>query len=256
MKKTGGDSKQLSTKLRMELPARNHLFEQIHGILWEKIRSGEIESGQRLKDIEWARKLNVSRTPVREAMRKMQQEGVLVPLAQGGYEVRGTSQVDLMELYRCRAALEALAAEEAAGRFDESVAARFDDLVRSADEAIERGDLDSAFALNTKFHADILELGGNRHLGGLLEALQRLVLFYRAALLRMSKDDAANKALYLDRLRMKQDCHREILAALHAKDGARAAALMQAHVRETAEDLLPAVPESARAVEERPRDAA
>ena len=51
------------------LPARNHLFEQIHGILWDKIRSGEIVAGQRLKDIEWARKLNVSRTPVREVAR-------------------------------------------------------------------------------------------------------------------------------------------------------------------------------------------
>jgi DNA-binding GntR family transcriptional regulator len=240
----------------MGLPARNHLFEQIHGILWGKIRSGEIESGQRLKDIEWARKLNVSRTPVREAMRKMQQEGVLVPLAQGGYEVRPTSQADLIELYRCRAALEALAVEQAAGHFDEAVAAQFDALIGRADEAIARGDLDVAFALNTQFHAAILDLSGNRHLKGLLEALQRLVLFYRAALLRMSKDDPRNKALYLDRLRVKQDCHREIFAALRDKDGARAAALMQAHVRQTAEDLLPAVPESTSVAAEEPRNAA
>lgn len=248
MKKIGG--------VGTGLPARNHLFEQIHGILWEKIRSGEIGSGQRLKDIEWARKLNVSRTPVREAMRKMQQEGVLVPLAQGGYEVRATSRVDLIELYRCRAALEALAADEAAGRFDETVAARFEALIARADDAIERGDLDAAFALNTQFHAAVLELSGNHHLSGLLEALQRLVMFYRAALLRLSKDDARSKSLYLERLRVKQDRHREIFGALRAKDGARAAALMQAHVRETAEDLLPAVPESTRIVDEAPRNAA
>jgi DNA-binding GntR family transcriptional regulator len=99
-------------------------------------------------------------------------------------------------------------------------------------------------------------LSGNRHLGGLLDALQRLVMFYRAALLRMSKDNPRTKSLYLDSLRVKQDRHREILAALRVKDGARAAALMQAHVRETAEDLLPAVPESAHIVEEAPRNAA
>jgi len=189
-------------------------------------------------------------------MRKMQQEGVLVPLAQGGYEVRATSQVDLVELYRCRAALEALAAEDAAGRFDATVAARFDDLIGRADAAIERGDLDAAFALNTGFHAAVLELSGNRHLAGLLDALQRLVLFYRTALLRLSRDDARTKSLYLDRLRAKQDRHREILAALRVKDGARAAALMRAHVRETAADLLPAVPESAGVAEEQPRNAA
>ncbi len=238
------------------MPARNHLFEQIHGILWEKIRSGEIESGQRLKDIEWARKLNVSRTPVREAMRKMQQEGVLVPLAQGGYEVRATSRTDLVELYRCRAALEALAAEQAAEHCDAATAAQFEQMITDADVAIERGDLDGAFALNTQFHVAILEASGNRHLGGLLEALQRLVMFYRAALLRLSKDSARGKAVYLDRLRVKQERHREILSALRMQDGARAAALMQAHVRETAEDLLPAVPEATPAVEAAPRDAA
>ena len=235
----------------MDLPARNHLFEQIHGILWDKIRSGEIMPGQRLKDIEWARKLNVSRTPVREAMRKMQQEGVLIPLAQGGYEVRPTSREDLIELYRCRAALEALAAEEAAARCDESAAKRLEQLVARCDGAIVRGDLDAAFALNTDFHTALIELAGNGHLAGLLDTLRRLVLFYRSALLQHSRADARNKALYVDRLRIKQDRHRDSLAALRAKDGARAAALMQSHVRETAEDLLPALPETARGADDR-----
>ena len=238
------------------LPARNHLFEQIHGILWDKIRSGEIVAGQRLKDIEWARKLNVSRTPVREAMRKMQQEGVLVPLAQGGYEVRATSRTDLIELYRCRAALEALATEEAAARCDAKAYARLNRLIAQADEAIARGELDRAFKLNTEFHAAMLELSGNRHLSGLLDTLQRLVMFYRTALLRIAKADNASRTLYLDRLRVKQDAHRAICAAMGAGDGARAAALMQAHVRETAEDLLPAIEESPAAFEESPRDAA
>lgn len=226
----------------MELPARNHLFEQIHSILWDKICGGEIVPGQRLKDIEWARKLNVSRTPVREAMRKMQQEGVLIPLAQGGYEVRPTSREDLVELYRCRAALEALAAEEAAARVDEVAAQRLEDLVARCDGAIARGDLDAAFGLNTDFHSALIELAGNQHLADLLDTLRRLVLFYRSALLQHSKGNTKSKALYLDRLRVKQDRHREILAALWKKDGAQAAALMRSHVRETAEDLLPAIP--------------
>ncbi len=99
-------------------------------------------------------------------------------------------------------------------------------------------------------------MSGNRHLGGLLDALQRLVMFYRAALLRISRDNPDGKSLYLERLRVKQDRHREIFAALRARDGARAAALMQAHVRETAEDLLPAVPESTTGADEAPRNAA
>jgi len=227
----------------MELPSRSHLFEQVHGILWEKIRSGEIGPGQRLKDIEWARKLNVSRTPVREAMRKMQQEGVLTPLAQGGYEVRATSRNDLVELYRCRAALEALAADDAARVFDASADERLSTLVDACDRAIARGDLEQAFALNTDFHSALIALSGNQHLKGLLDTLRRLVLFYRGALLLKSQTNEQDRALYLGRLRIKQDRHREILAALRERDGSRAAMLMQSHVRETAEDLLPAVPE-------------
>lgn len=229
----------------MEFPSRNHLFEQIHEILWDKIRKGEVVPGQRLKDIDWARQLGVSRTPVREAMRKMQQEGVLVPLAHGGYEVRPTSRRDLIELYRCRAALEALAAEEAAICFDDAAVRRFEALAASCDAAIKLGDLDAAFALNTDFHTAVIEASGNTHLQSLLDTLRRLILFYRSALLRLSKDDANNKGLYLERLRVKQNRHREILDALRQRDGARAAQLMQSHVRETAEDLLPTVPETA-----------
>lgn len=223
---------------------KNHLFEQIHKVLWEKIRSGEIVPGQRLKDIEWAQRLGVSRTPVREAMRKMQQEGVLIPLAQGGYEVRGTSRRDLIELYRCRAALEALATEDAAARAGDAELAKLERLVTQCDEDIAGGDLDAAFAHNSGFHKAIVDLSGNTHLQGLLESLQKLVFFYRSALLKMSKDDSGNRAQYVERLRIKQDHHRAILDAIRAKDAARAGALMRDHVRETAEDLLPAVPET------------
>jgi len=223
---------------------KTHLFEQIHQVLWDKIRNGEIVPGQRLKDVEWAQRLGVSRTPVREAMRKMQQEGVLIPLSQGGYEVRGSSRRDLIELYRCRAVLEALATEEAAERCDAKQAKRLEELIGRCDEAIARGDLDAAFSLNTAFHTAIIELSNNAHLGNLLDALRKLVFFYRAALLENSRNDVENRALYIERLRIKQAHHRKILSALKKKDGARAAELMRNHVRATAEDLLPIVPDS------------
>lgn len=223
---------------------KNHLFEQIHKVLWEKIRNGEIVPGQRLKDIEWAQHLGVSRTPVREAMRKMQQEGVLIPLTQGGYEVRGTSRKDLIELYRCRAALEALATEDAVARAGDREVGQLEQLVAQCDQAIAGGDLDAAFSLNSAFHKAVLDLSGNTHLQTLLDSLQKLVFFYRSALLKMSRSDPASTALYVERLRVKQTHHRAILDAFRAGDGTRAAMLMRDHVRETAEDLLPVVPDT------------
>ena len=128
---------------------------------------------------------------------------------------------------------------------------RLEQLVARCDAAIAREDLDAAFALNTDFHTALIELSGNRHLEGLLDTLRRLVLFIAPRCYRIPKGDTRNKALYLDRLRVKQDCHREILAALRANDGALAATLMQKHVRETAEDLLPALPDTVRADDDR-----
>lgn len=225
-------------------PTKSHLFEQIHQILWDHIREGRIVPGERLRDIEWAHKLNVSRTPVREAMRKMQQEGILRPLAQGGYEVRSVSRADLIGLYRCRAAMEALAAEDAAQNFDAAAAERLGKVVANCDRAIEEGDLDSAYALNSAFHREVMALSHNQHLKSLSESLKRMIDFYRTALLNLAKNSATSKVEYLGRLRVKQDRHRDILDALIARDGPLAARLMEAHIRETAEDLLPTVPDT------------
>lgn len=225
-------------------PIKTHLFEQIHEILWERIRTGEIVPGQRLRDIEWAHKLAVSRTPVREAMRKMQQEGILTALAQGGYEVRPVSHEDLVGLYRCRAAMEALATEDAAARCDAAAADTLMALVKSCDDAIVRGDLDEAYKLNTSFHREVIAMSDNVHLKNVLGTLRRMIEFYRGALLNKAKGDPGSRLEYLKRLEVKQERHREIVAALRTRDGPAAARLMEGHIRETAEDLLPAVPDN------------
>ncbi|MCK9913319.1 GntR family transcriptional regulator [Microbacteriaceae bacterium K1510] len=218
------------------------LFDQIHAVLWEKICSGEIAPKSRLKDIDWARRLRVSRTPVREAMRKMQQDGVLIPLQQGGYEVRTVNRSDLIDLYRCRGALEALAAEDAASACTSAAAATLQNLIEECDAAIDTGDLERVFTLNTEFHTAILEMSSNVHLKTLCGGLQRMILFYRKALLRLASTDEVDRNQYLHRLRAKQAHHRAILDAMKRRDGRAAGQLMQAHLRETVNDLLPALP--------------
>lgn len=220
------------------LPSRGSpLFEQIHEVLWAKILNGEIQPLQRLKDLEWANKLGVSRTPVREAMRKMQQEGVLLPLSQGGYQVRAVSLDDFRGLYRCRAALEGLAVEEAAARFTKSAQRKLEILIRNVDSAIEREDLDEAFALNTLFHANLVEYSENAHLMGLCKTITRLIIFYRSALLNQAKAETKSKEDYLEGLRQNQSIHRAIVAAIAGGQGKQARKLMESHVLQAAEDM-------------------
>ncbi|NIA70977.1 GntR family transcriptional regulator [Pelagibius litoralis] len=222
----------------MDAPARSsHLFEQIHEILWGKILQGEIEPTQRLKDVEWAAKLGVSRTPVREAMRKMQQEGILIPLNQGGYEVRSVTMTDLQDLYRCRSALEVQAAREAAEHFGPKVAKHFTGLIRMIDRALERKDLDLALALNGDFHRDLIKQSGNVHLLGLYETIRKLTLFYRTTLLNRAKADTDRKKTYARRFMAGNKEHRAIIKALTEQDGEKAASLMQSHMLRATEHL-------------------
>jgi len=213
------------------------LFDQVHGALWGMIIKGDIKPGQRLKDSEWSTKLNVSRTPVREAMRKLQQEGVLLPLASGGYQVKAVSNTDLAELYTCRAALEAMATELASQRMKAGDVAQIANAVYAADEAIEAGQLDEAFALNSSFHRQILELSGNSHLNFLSETLNKMVLFYRSALLNRVKRDPQLANAYVARLRIKQEAHREIIAAMVAGKHREAGELMREHVLASIKEL-------------------
>ncbi len=213
------------------------LFEQIHELLWNKILAGEIEPRQRLKDIEWARKLGVSRTPVREAMRQMQQEGVLLPLAVGGYQVRPVSFEDFTGLYQCRAVLAGLAAKEAAARFTKKAEARFVRLLKQVDRSIDREDLDEAFSLKTTFYNDLIDLSGNTHLVGLYQSITKLVMFYRSALLNQAKAEKTNKADYISGLKGSQRTHRAILKAITEGDGERARKLIETHLLDSIDEV-------------------
>ena len=228
----------IEDKRNIENVARSsHLFEQIHELLWRKIFDGDILPRQRLKDTEWAKRLGVSRTPVREAMRKMQQEGILIPLAMGGYEVRSVSFEDFQGLYQCRAVLEGLAAKELASRFTKQEQTRFERLFSRIDVAIEREDLDEAFELKTTFHNDLIELSGNTHLHSLFQSITKLILFYRSALLNSVKTEQTSKEAYVEGLQSSQEAHRAIIAAIACGNGDEARMLIESHLLAAVEGI-------------------
>lgn len=215
----------------------DHLFDQIYEILWEKILAREITPGERLSDVDWARRLNVSRTPVREAMRKLEQEGMLLPLPRGGYELRAVNPGDLKGLYRCRAVLEGLAAHEGAGSLSAADCARLDQLITTTEQHVAERAFDDALKCNTEFHSRIIEAAENPHLIRLLQSLRRLILFNRVSLINATRLNPQADLSYGGHIERTQRDHRLILQALQAGDGATASSLMQAHLFETAEDM-------------------
>lgn len=213
------------------------LFDQVYDILWERILAGEINHGTRLSDLDWSKKLNVSRTPVREAMRKLQQDGILVQLDRGGYEIRRMDAGDMRNLYRCRAVLEALAVREAVGNVTDRQIAKLTEVVKKTQSSIDSRAFERAFELNTQFHSLILKMARNPYLDRLLTDLRRMILFARLSLMIAANQSEITSG-YIDHLQSVQDDHRRILDSVIARDAEEAAAHMRSHLFSTGDDMV------------------
>jgi DNA-binding GntR family transcriptional regulator len=155
---------------------KSHLFEQIHKALWEKIRGGEIVPGQRLKDIEWAQRLGVSRTPVREALGRLASEGFAERIPHRGFRIPAESIDELLELYPIVAALEVLAGREALPSVTGEDLQRLWQIQHHFEEAVARDDPRAGIEANRQFHFLLLARSGNRKLAELLEDLRSQVV--------------------------------------------------------------------------------
>jgi DNA-binding GntR family transcriptional regulator len=213
------------------------LYEQIYDALWDLIFKGEIESGQRLSDREWANRLSTSRTPVREAMRQMARDGVLIVLENGGYQVRTVDPHGLANLYSCRAPLAALAVYDTALAADDMVLKQVRDVVEAAAKAIANRDAEHALRLNSNFHNLVVENCGNPYLITMMTNLERLILFYRIALLKTSLGERAQADEYFRHLARGNKRQVQVAQAMAQRDGDRAKSLMEQHLLASADDM-------------------
>jgi DNA-binding GntR family transcriptional regulator len=201
------------------------------------ILDGEYPAGTHLQQEELCRRFGVSRTPVREALRKLQAQHLVELVPNKGATVRSLSRDELAEIYALRAELEGFAAELAAPRMEPAALAELDEaharmeraIAAAADGASEAGVNAAVTAANERFHAVIHAAGGNRRLDRLLAELQGLFpkdYVWRAI---TSADEAQ---------RLNLDEHVEIRDALARGDGAAARRAMRAHVAHAGRVLL------------------
>ena len=227
------------TAAELGLVQKAHVFEQVYDHMVAQITSGALRPGERVKDSEWSLRLGISRTPVREAMRKLDQEGLLIALPAGGYEVRRLAADDIENLYRCRAGLEFAATHQATVAATAEQLGKIGAVVGETDRAISEGKLEEVFELNSRFHMLVVEASGNSFVGASLKSLGNLILLYRVNALRAARKSARDHGIYLKRLEKKQAAHRRIYKAMQARAPDDAARLMYAHVCATVEDFDP-----------------
>ena len=172
----------MSDKLKVNMNEYLPLRDVVFNTLRQAIITGEFAPGERLMEIALANRLGVSRTPVREAIRKLELEGLVVMIPRKGAEVARITEKDLRDVLEVRCSLEELAAELAAERMDDEGKAKLDAALQEFEAAIESEDNAAIADSDMEFHDIIFDATGNPRLiqiiGNLREQFYRYRLEY------------------------------------------------------------------------------
>jgi DNA-binding GntR family transcriptional regulator len=204
---------------------RSPVRDVLTGALRQAILSGRYRPGQRLVEDRLAEDFGVSRNPVREALRSLAAEGLVVLTARRGATVAALSPADAREMIEVRATLEGLNARHAARHRDPAVIALLSQVLRQGTAAAAAGALEALPDLNARFHDALAAAGSNRVLGDLMRSLR----------LRTGTVFAPLGAW---RARETWEEHAAILKAVIAGDEALSALLAERHVMNAGDDFM------------------
>lgn len=194
----------------------------IYHRLLDEIRAGDLLPGTRLREAEIAERLGSSRTPVREAIRLLESDGLVSHVPRQGATIRSLDYAEIMELYEMRAVIEGTAARLAARAASQ---VEIDALTALNDEFGHARNEREAATLNRQFHQMLLNAAKNRFLVRAVDSLQKSMLI-------LGPTTLMEQARISDAYRE----HRSIIDAIGARDSQRAEAEMRAHI-ETAQHV-------------------
>jgi DNA-binding GntR family transcriptional regulator len=200
------------------------LVDEAYDRIKRMIRDRELRPGSKITEAVLTRKFGMSRTPVRVALARVAAEGFLQPYAGRGYIVQTIKEQDLDNVYRVRAELDALAAEEACAHARRVDIARLEDLMDDIAAARAGGCDDDVTTLNNDFHAMLGEISGNSFLKETLDGIRSV--FDRNRPITYTRGTIADGA-YSDRM---YEEHQGILDAIRKRDTDLARRLAKEHV--------------------------
>jgi DNA-binding GntR family transcriptional regulator len=207
--------------------------QQAYEYIKEEILTLRLAPHVRLNAIELASRLELSRTPVREALTRLEQEGLADREVGGGFRVHALTLKEIVDTYKVREALEVEAALEALPKITDETLAEFEKILRSSEALMTPATYTQFISVNRRFHAAIVAMAGNAMLEQVMAPIADRVRLIGAMLIRGRSP----------RQREVLEENLEILAALRTRDPAQVEEKVRAHVRlarEHARDLLTA----------------
>lgn len=210
------------TSQRNTIPVRERAYE----FLKSSVLSGHLNPGERLTEEHLAKRLGVSRTPVREALHKLESEGLIKALETRGFIVSRDSKDEVEELFELRAILEGYALRIISERISEEDLERLNGFIERAENALKRERIEEVFKWNTKFHDTLHGIVVEK------KRLHRLLVNIRKYVLRYRRDTLQ----YPDGGKRTVDGHRKILLALRLRDPDLCERMMREHIQEAKVD--------------------
>lgn len=186
------------------------------------IVSGNFEPGSRLKEEELVSRFEVSRTPIREALRRLHQEGLVDFVPNQGTYVKAWTAKDLEDIYSLRSVLEGFAARTAAECMSAADIAQLKQLAGTMESAVGsriEGFEETLARANIEFHNIILESAGNDRLAAMVRQVIEIPLTVRT-FRHYSEEDLSRSMQH----------HRDLISALESRNGEWAAGVMHSHV--------------------------
>jgi DNA-binding GntR family transcriptional regulator len=195
------------------------LYEQVAERLRSRIFAHELAPGGWIDEQALAKEYGISRTPLREALKVLASEGLVVLKPRRGCYVTELSEQDIDEVFPVMAMLEGRVAEEAARRITDADFSRISAIHDELERQAAANDADHFFEANQRFHTALQDIAGNRYLAQLIEDARKVIKLTRRDSLRLD-----------GRLKQSLAEHREILEALRQKDAPLAGRRMHDHL--------------------------
>jgi len=201
------------------LPAKKSLGQHVYEDLKQAIIRGEITPGNRIVENRVAEALGISRTPVREAIHKLEREGLLRQNPTGGFFVKGLSRADIEETFGIRSVLESYAARLAAIKHRQEELKPLEEKIREYQRCMDRKDMNALPRINTEFHDLLYTLSRSPRLIKMINDLKDRIFRFRLVILRVEK-----------MAKISNNDHRLMLQSIRERDADGVERLVREHI--------------------------
>uniref|UniRef100_UPI0040574006 GntR family transcriptional regulator n=1 Tax=Agathobacter sp. TaxID=2021311 RepID=UPI0040574006 len=178
----------MTDDLKLNMNAYLPLRDVVFNTLREAILKGDLKPGERLMELQLAAKLGVSRTPIREAIRMLEQEGLAVTTPRKGAEVAKMTLKDMEDVLEIRASLDELASQVASERITEEQLVRLKERKQDFEISLKSGNVKLIAEADVKFHDVIYEATNNPKLVSMLNNLREQIYRYRIEYLKETEN--------------------------------------------------------------------